>query len=61
MEINQLIFLYTKALESGRRFVFLYISKAFDKVWYAGLFPKLEALGMQPTLLRWFESYLLNR
>ena len=37
------------------------ISKAFDKVWHAGLLCKLEALGVQPLLLQLFESYLLNR
>ena len=41
--------------------VFLDINKAFDKVWHAGLLCKLEALGVQPPLLQWFESYLLNR
>ena len=43
------------------RAVFLDINKAFDKVWHAGLLCKLEALGVQPPLLQWFESYLLNR
>ena len=63
--INQLIFLVHKiyeALEGGKevRVVFLYISKAFDKVWHAGLLRKLEALGVQSPLLQWFESYLCN-
>ena len=43
------------------RVVFLDISKAFDKVWHAGLLRKLEALGVQSPLLQWFESYLRNR
>ena len=64
--INQLIFLVHKiyeALEGGKevRVVFLDISKAFDKVWHAGLLRKLEALGVQSPLLQWFESYLPNR
>ena len=64
--INQLIFLVHKiyeALEDGKevRVVFLDISKAFDKVWHAGLLRKLEALGVQSPLLQWFESYLCNR
>lgn len=64
--INQLIFLVHKiykALEEGKevRVVFLDISKAFDKVWHAGLLRKLEALGVQSPLLQWFESYLCNR
>ena len=64
--INLLIFLVHKiyeALEGGKevRVVFLDISKAFDKVWHAGLLRKLEALGVQSPLLQWFESYLRNR
>ena len=52
-----------EALEGGKevRVVFLDISKAFDKVWQAGLLRKLEALGVQSSLLLWFESYLCNR
>ena len=41
--------------------VFLDISKAFDRVWHAGLLKKLEALGLRNPLLQWFESYLENR
>ena len=64
--INQMIFLVHKiyeALGGGKeaRVVFLDISKAFDKVWHAGLLRKLEALGVQLPLLQWFESYLHNR
>ena len=44
--INQLIFLYNKickALDEGLeiRFIFFYISKAFDKVWHKGFIFKL--------------------
>ena len=64
--INQLIFLVHKiyeALEGGKevRVVFLGISKAFDKVWHAGLLCKLEALGIQSPLLKWFDNYLYNQ
>lgn len=65
--INQLIFFVHEiyeALQSGKEVpaVFLDISKAFiDKVWHAGLLCKLEALGVQPSLLQWFESYLRNQ
>ena len=43
------------------RIVFLDISKAFDKVWHAGLLKKLEALGIRNPLLQWFKSYLQDR
>ena len=49
--------------EAGKevRIVFLDISKAFDKVWHAGLLKKLEALGIRNPLLQWFKSYLQDR
>ena len=64
--INQLTFLYDKlcqALDNGKkvRVVFCDISKAFDRVWHAGLLCKLEALGISGSLLSWFSSYLSNR
>ena len=43
------------------RAVFLDISKAFDKVWHAGLLAKMKNLGVEGTLLNWFESYLKSR
>ena len=64
--VNQLTFLYDtfcKALDSGKevRVVFCDISKAFDRVWHAGLIYKLRASGVSGNLLRWFENYLQNR
>ena len=64
--INQLTFLYDKfcqALDDGKevRVVFCDISKAFDRVWHAGLLCKLEAVGVSGNLLLWFRSYLSNR
>ena len=36
-------------------------SKAFDRVWHAGLLRKLEAAGVTGKLLNWFKNYLLDR
>ena len=41
--------------------VFVDISKAFDRVWHAGLLHKLEQHGISGDLLRWISSYLSNR
>jgi ribonuclease P/MRP protein subunit RPP40 len=41
--------------------VFMDISKAFDRVWHKGLIYKLKQSGIEGNLLKWFESYLLNR
>ena len=41
--------------------VFLYISKAFEKVWHRGLILKLEKYGITGNLLAWFENYLYMR
>ena len=61
---NQLIFLVHKiyeALEGGKevRVVFQDISKAFDKVWDAGLLRKFEDLGIQSPLLQYMVRELL--
>ena len=42
------------------RAVFLHVSKAL-KVWYSGLFFKLEQNGVSGSLLKLFENYLSNR
>ena len=64
--VNQLTFLYNtfcKALDSGKevRAVFCDISKAFDRVWHAGLLHKLRVAGVTGEVLAWFKSYLINR
>ena len=37
------------------------ISKAFDRVWHAGLIHKLEAARVTGAVLNWFRSYLSDR
>ena len=64
--INQLTYLYhtfCEALDSGKevRAVFCDISKAFDRVWHAGLLYKLEAASVTGEVLNWFKSYLSDR
>ena len=64
--VNQLINI-THSLYSGLDngydmcMIFLDVSKAFDKVYHQGLLFKLEQIGVSGNLLRWFESYLINR
>ena len=63
---NQLTFLYNtfcQALDAGKevRAVFCDISKAFDRVWHAGLLHKLKSIGLSGDLLKWFSSYLDGR
>ena len=38
-----------------------HISKAFARVWHAGLLYKLEAAGVTREVLNWFKSYLSDR
>ena len=64
--VMQLVYIVNKIydfLDRGNeeRAVFLDISKAFDKVWHAGLLAKMKNLGVGGTLLYWFESYLKSR
>ena len=64
--INQLTYLYNtlcRALDSGKevRVIFCDISKAFDRVWHAGLVHKLQAAGISGNFLHWLINYLSNR
>ena len=43
------------------RMVFLDASKAFDRVWHAGLLFKLRQLGLTSSLVTWIQSYLSDR
>jgi hypothetical protein len=64
--MNQLIYITDKvykALESGKEvcLVFLDVSKAFDRVWHAGLLHKLRCLGIDGDLFDWLSNYLADR
>ena len=64
--MNKLLFLYKtfcKALNAGKevRVIFCNISKAFDRVWHAGLIYKLRAAGISGKLLDWLTNYLFKR
>ena len=41
--------------------VFLDLTKAFDTVDHCTLLSKLSAIGVSPSSIKWFESYLSNR
>ena len=64
--VNQLTFIYNsfcKALDGGKeiRAIFFDISKAFDRVWHAGLLVKLKAAGIPARLSLWLGNYLDGR
>ena len=64
--VNQLTVLYNifcQALDANKeiRVVFCDISKAFDRVWHAGLLRKLDAAGVTGKLLNWSKNYLFDR
>ena len=64
--VNQLTYLYNtfcQALDSGKevRAVFCDISKAFDRVWHAGLLAKFKAAGVSGNIHAWFADYLSDR
>ena len=42
-------------------YIFQIISKAFDKVWHAGLLHKLKAYGVAGSILSILESFLKDR
>ena len=48
-------------MRAKRCAIFCDISKAFDRVWCAGLLFKLNLAGVKGQLLDWFSDYLDNR
>jgi hypothetical protein len=62
-QLLEIYHIVAKAMEQGKatRFVFLDVSKAFDRVWHEGLLYKLKQAGIDGKLLSWFKSYLSNR
>ena len=64
--INQLLAITNKIYKSfdvclDVRAVFLYISKAFDKVWHQGLLYKLKQNGISGNLLETLTHFLKDR
>ena len=50
-------------MDSGKevRAIFCDISKAFGRVWHAGLLSKLQGAGVIGNVHTWFAEYLLDR
>ena len=64
--VNKLTFLnktFCQALGANKEIwvVFCEISKAFDRVWHAGLLRKLEAACVTGKLFNWFKNTLFER
>jgi hypothetical protein len=64
--MNQLVYITDKiykALETGNEvcLVFLDVSKAFDRVWHAGLLYKIKGMGITGNLYNWLIDYLSGR
>ena len=63
---HQLTVLYDeilRALDSGKDVLLTFgdASKAFDKIWTAGLIAKLKQAGIKGNLLEWITTYLTKR
>ena len=54
---------WSKALDSGKfvATLFINVSKAFDTVNHSLLLSKFTNLGLDPSTVQWFRSYLANR
>lgn len=62
-QLARIVHTISQALDNGQIVLscFYDLSKAFDRVWHAGLIAKLEHLGVSGRLLRWLEAYLTAR
>jgi retron-type reverse transcriptase len=64
--VNQLISIsnyFGKAIDDGKEILVIFcdISNAFDRAWQKGLLYRLKSIGIDDTVLKWFERYLSNR
>ena len=64
--INHMIFMMDKIyrdIERGNDVAIVYLdqSRAFDRIWHAGLIHKLKHMGFTGSLLNWIADYLFNR
>ena len=58
--LHQLVHLYDvscEALDKKVRLVFDDLTKAFDRVWHAGILHKLKNNGITGSLNEWFYDY----
>lgn len=62
-QLTHIYHLFAEALDKKKdvRIVFCDISKAFDRVWHAGLIHKLKKIRIDGKLLLWFQNYLNKR
>jgi len=60
--VNMMDYIYSEVdKRNDVAVIFLDISKAFDRVYHAGLLFKLKQMGIEGNLLAWIRSYLSNR
>ena len=62
-QLLELYHMIMEALDGGKevKFLFLDVSKAFDRVWHKGILEKLKKCGITGKLLEWLSNYLSDR